>query len=74
MEKNAQLHAADEARWVQWRVKRLLAVRLSNDLADQLAHDPRVDIHALLELVDRGCPPNLAARIVAPLDMNPVAS
>jgi hypothetical protein len=27
-----------------------------------------VDIHALLELVDRGCPPHLAARILAPLD------
>jgi hypothetical protein len=27
-----------------------------------------VDVHALLELVDRGCPPVLAARIMAPLD------
>jgi hypothetical protein len=27
-----------------------------------------VDLHALLELVDAGCPPELAARILAPLD------
>jgi hypothetical protein len=33
-----------------------------------LARDPRTDLHALLELVDRGCRPELAARILAPLD------
>jgi hypothetical protein len=27
-----------------------------------------MDLHALLGLVDRGCPPDLAARILAPLD------
>jgi hypothetical protein len=27
-----------------------------------------VDLHALLDLVDKGCPPQLAARILAPLD------
>jgi hypothetical protein len=27
-----------------------------------------VDLHELLVLVDRGCPPPLAARILAPLD------
>jgi hypothetical protein len=26
------------------------------------------DLHALLELVDRGCAPDLAVRILAPLD------
>jgi hypothetical protein len=30
-----------------------------------------VDLHALLELTDRGCRPDLAARIVAPLDGDP---
>jgi hypothetical protein len=33
-----------------------------------VAVDNRYDLHALLELVDRGCPPALAARILAPLD------
>ena len=37
-------------------------------LAYELAADPRVDIHALLDLTDRGCPPALAARILAPLE------
>jgi hypothetical protein len=37
-------------------------------LAETLANDLRVDLHAVLELVDRGCPPELAARILAPLD------
>jgi hypothetical protein len=27
-----------------------------------------MDLHALIELVERGCPPELAARILAPLD------
>ena len=26
------------------------------------------DLHALIELVERGCPPELAVRILAPLD------
>ena len=26
-----------------------------------------MDLHALLELVDRGCPPRLAVRILAPI-------
>ena len=62
---------AGEPRWVQWRTKRLLRVGVSAELADQLAHDNRLDIHALLELVDCGCPPHLAARILAPLDSDP---
>ena len=59
---------ADEPRWVQWRMTRLLRLGFPAELAARLAHDGRVDIHALLELVDRGCPPHLAARILAPLD------
>ena len=37
-------------------------------LAAELAAEPTVDLHELLVLVDRGCPPVLAARILAPLD------
>jgi hypothetical protein len=40
-------------------------------LARRMASDPGVDVHALLELVDRGCPPKLAAKIMAPLDGDP---
>jgi hypothetical protein len=39
-----------------------------NRLAEQLSRECAVDLHALIELVERGCPPPLAARILAPLD------
>jgi hypothetical protein len=51
-----------------WRARRLQRAGFPAALADQLARDPRTDLHALLELVDRGCRPELAARILAPLD------
>jgi hypothetical protein len=33
-----------------------------------VAEDDRYDLHRLVELVERGCPPELALRILAPLD------
>ncbi len=59
---------ADEPGVVAWRAERLLRVGVDPAPAAVLARDRSVDLHALLELVDRGCPPDLAARIVAPLD------
>ena len=35
---------------------------------ETLARDTRYDLHALLELTDRGCPAELAARILAPIE------
>jgi hypothetical protein len=52
----------------EWRRERTLAAGFSPGLAVRLATDCGVDLHALLELVDRGCPPDFAARILAPLD------
>ena len=49
-----------------WRRCRLLEAGFDADLAGRLAADRRVDVHALLQLVDRGCPPVLAARILSP--------
>jgi hypothetical protein len=51
-----------------WRRRRLLDAGFGHDLADDLAGDDRVDLHAVLQLVERGCPPVLAARILAPAD------
>ena len=51
-----------------WRVERLRAAGCSARLADVVAHDRRYDLHELLELIDRGCPAELAARILAPLE------
>jgi len=50
-----------------WRRCRLVEAGFPQRLAERLAVDPRYDLHALLELVDRGCPPLLAVRIHAPL-------
>ncbi|MBS1871210.1 MAG: hypothetical protein JSS99_16280 [Actinobacteria bacterium] len=54
-----------------WRREQLVAAGVRRERAQQLADDARWDLHALLELVGRGCPPELAERIVAPLDAGP---
>jgi hypothetical protein len=51
-----------------WRLVRLCAAGLDSKLARTVATDGGYDLHALLELVDRGCPADLAARILAPLE------
>jgi len=53
---------------VGWRERRLRQAGFEAARASELAREGRVDFHALLELIDRGCPPDLAERIVAPLD------
>jgi hypothetical protein len=50
-----------------WRRRRLIAAGLDAPLAAWVA-DSGIDLHELLVLVDRGCPPDLAARILAPID------
>jgi hypothetical protein len=56
---------------VLWRASRLREAGFSAQLADTLAQDCAYDLHALLNLADRGCPAALAARILAPLDDKP---
>ena len=51
-----------------WRREQLVKTGFGAVLATRLAADGRYDLHALIELVERGCPPELAMRIVAPLD------
>jgi hypothetical protein len=51
-----------------WREGRLRIAGFEREAASQRANHEAVDLHALLELVDRGCPPHLAARILAPLE------
>lgn len=57
--------AAAEVR--EWRRRRLLDVGFPRELAEAVSVDARYDLHALLQLVDRGCPPDLAVRIESPL-------
>lgn len=49
---------------VQWLRDRLAAA----GFAAELAGSRQIDLHAVLDLIDHGCPPVLAARILAPLD------
>ena len=51
-----------------WRRRRLIESGFPETLAAQLAADPRFDLHALIELAEHGCPPELAVRIMAPLE------
>jgi hypothetical protein len=55
---------------VAWRREQLLAAMFEVELANELAVDWRFDLHALIELVERGCEPALAVRILEPLDVS----
>jgi hypothetical protein len=51
-----------------WRSHCLRSAGFERVAADRLASDEAFDVHGLLQLVDRGCSPELAERILAPLD------
>jgi hypothetical protein len=53
---------------VIWRREQLAQSGLPLSLAARLAQDPRYDLHALIDLLERGSPPELAIRILAPLE------
>jgi hypothetical protein len=54
-----------------WRQQQLADAGFPAALAREVAHDPAYDLHALIELVERGCPPTLAVRIMEPLERDP---
>jgi hypothetical protein len=69
MFKSARLHrAAHRPERLAYRIALLRDAGFGRGLADTLAHDERYELHALLELIEQGCPPELAARILAPLE------
>ena len=51
---------------VPWRRSSLRRAGFDRALAATIATDARYDVYAVLDLVARGCPPELAARILAP--------
>ena len=53
---------------VEWRRSRLRAAGFAPALAEKAALEPRLDLHAVIERVERGCEPALAVRILAPID------
>jgi hypothetical protein len=58
--------AVDEV--AHWRRDQLAGSGFPPALAAAIASDRRYDIHALIQLVECGCRPDLAARILAPMD------
>jgi len=62
-------HVTDETAAVaEWRFDQLLTAGVDPAMAACLAADFRWDLHALVYLIERGCPPGLAARILRPDD------
>lgn len=53
---------------IAWRRDQLVHTGFPLPLASRVAHDQRLDLHVLIELTERGCPPELAVRILAPLE------
>jgi hypothetical protein len=53
---------------IAWRRAQLLRAGFSQQIATRVAHDGRYDLHRLIELVENGCPHDLALEILAPLD------
>ena len=53
---------------IAWRRRRLAEASFPVPLASELARDSRFDLHALIALTERGCSPELAVQILAPLE------
>jgi hypothetical protein len=58
---------------IVWRRRQLEQAGFSPLLATVVARDSRYDLHGLLELLEHGCRPELAVRILAPLEEDAAA-
>ena len=52
-----------------WRREQLALSGFALPLAARVARDHRYDLHRLIGLVEQGCAPELAVRILAPLEL-----
>jgi hypothetical protein len=64
--KTTSVQAIDQV--VRWRCDQLMESGFAPALAARVAENTHYDLHALIELVERGCQPELAARILAPVE------
>jgi hypothetical protein len=69
--KTTTLDTVDEV--LRWRCEQLVDSGFAPPLATAIAENAHYDLHALIELVERGCQPELAVRILAPLEEEPWA-
>jgi hypothetical protein len=58
---------------VNWRQLELEQFGFPPSLAARVARDERYDLHQLIELVQQGCSPDLAVRILSPVESNDTA-
>ncbi len=58
---------------VQWRLEQLFQAGLPTRLAERVARDERYDLHELVQLLERGCAPALAVRILRPIEPDKAA-
>jgi hypothetical protein len=58
---------AEQQSVVGWRRDQLAAAGFPLPLAARIAADSEYDLHAVITLVEGGCPPELAVRILAPV-------
>ena len=68
---NEVMHPSEKLHDVaRWRCEQLARAGFPLPLARRLSRERGTDLHALIKLVERGCPPYLALRILAPSDGN----
>jgi hypothetical protein len=60
--------ARDRDEVVRWRCDQLVESGFSPARAATIAKNAQYDLHALIELVERGCQADLAVRILAPVE------
>jgi hypothetical protein len=53
---------------IAWRERLLRGAGFPGGLAKRVAGDRAYDVHGLIDLAERGCPPELAVRILAPIE------
>jgi hypothetical protein len=63
-----ELTVREDQSLLAWRTQRLEDAGFERVSAAAIAKHRDFDLHALLDLIDQGCPPELAARIVHPLE------
>ncbi|MGH6876708.1 MAG: hypothetical protein ACREHV_04930 [Rhizomicrobium sp.] len=59
-----QVEATELERVTSWRAERLERAGYDHDVAHELAERPDIDLHHAVELLERGCDPEIAARIL----------
>ena len=56
-----------------WRRTQLMRAGFPKPLAERVALDSHYDLHRLIDLAERGCRPELALRILQPLEEDEAA-